>query len=349
MKVQGKDYRTIWMEGSTVSMIDQCLLPFDFRIYRAPSFRDTCMAIREMIVRGAGAIGAAGGYAMAQACLEAPSPGYEEFLDQARKEIESTRPTARDLFFTVAQVHRAGLRSSGEAVKIARELADKNAEDGKLIGEAGQDLIADGHCILTHCNAGWLGLVDYGSALAPVYLAHRSGKRIMVYIDETRPRNQGARLTAWELQQEKVPCRIIADNAAAYLMSIGEIDLVIVGADRIAANGDVANKIGTLAVALAAHTFKIPFYVAAPTSTFDLQCHDGSAIAIEERDPGEVLFIQGYHHGSERIIQVQTSAPDCLAINPAFDITPARFIRGIITEKGVIQPNHSSIQQVCTS
>lgn len=349
MKVQGKDYRTIWMEGSTISMIDQCLLPFDFRIHRTASFRDTCRAIREMNVRGAGAIGAAGGYAMAQACLEAPASGYKVFIDQARKEIESTRPTARDLFYAVAQVHQAGLHSPLDAMKLAHELADKNALDGKLIGEAGQDLIADGHRILTHCNAGWLGLVDFGSALAPVYLAHRSGKRIMVYIDETRPRNQGARLTAWELQQEKVPCRIIADNAGPYLMSIGEIDRVIVGADRIAANGDVANKIGTLAVALAAHTFHIPFYVAAPTSTFDLQCSDGSAIAIEERDPREVLFTQGYHAKSEQIIEVRTSAPYSLAFNPAFDITPARFIRGIITEKGVIEPYHSSIQQVLAS
>lgn len=347
MRVQGKDYRTIWMNGSSVCMINQLLLPYHFEIHETVTFRDTVAAIREMIVRGAGAIGAAAGFAMAQACLEAPSPGYAGFITRARKIIESARPTAHDLFQAVEKVFHSGLISPAEALSAAQEIADKNARDGRRIGEYGQHLIRDGCRIQTHCNAGWLGLVDYGSALAPVYLAHRSGKNLFVWVDETRPRNQGARLTAWELQQEKVPFAIIADSAAAWLMSKGETDLVIVGADRIALNGDVANKIGTLPLALAAREFRIPFYVAAPVSTFDITCPDGEAIIIEERDPDEVLYMKGFLREAGEITEVSVSPEGAEARNPAFDITPSGLITGIITEKGIITPDRASILTIC--
>jgi S-methyl-5-thioribose-1-phosphate isomerase len=330
-------------------MINQLLLPYRFEIYESSAFQETVRAIRDMVVRGAGAIGAAAGFAMAQACLEAPSPGYAGFIANARKIIESARPTAHDLFLAVEKVFQSGLISPGEALSAAQELADKNARDGKQIGEIGQHLIRDGYRIQTHCNAGWLGLVDYGSALAPVYLAHRSGKNLFVWIDETRPRNQGSRLTAWELQQEKVPCAIIADNAAAHLMSKGETDMVIVGADRIAINGDVANKIGTLSLAIAAREFRIPFYVAAPVSTFDVNCPDGGAIIIEERDPAEVLYMKGFQGETDEIAEVLVSAPGAEARNPAFDITPSGLITGIITEKGIITPEKASILKICNT
>ena len=343
MRVKGQDYRTIWMIGSKVCMINQLLLPYHFQLYESAAFIQTVDAIRVMVVRGAGAIGAAAGFAMAQACLEAPAANYAAFISHARKTIEASRPTAYDLFAAVEKVYQAGLTSPGAAVTAAQELADKNASDGRMIGETGQHLIHDGYRIQTHCNAGWLGFVDYGSALAPVYMAHRSGKKIHVWVDETRPLNQGARLTAWELQQENVPCTLIADNAAAHLMSRGETDLVIVGADRVALNGDVANKIGTLGLALAAREFRIPFYVAAPTSTFDVTSARGSAITIEERDPQEVLFVKGLHAETGAITEVRVSAPGAEAWNPAFDITPSGLITGLITEKGVITPDRESI------
>ncbi len=345
MKVQGKDYRTIWMEGSSVFMINQLLLPCRFEIYESRTYQETCTAICKMIVRGAGAIGAAAGYAMAQACLMAPSAEYLDFIAQAREVIETTRPTAHDLFFAARKVFEAGRISPGEALSMAQQIADKNAVDGKRIGEFGQELIPGGCRVQTHCNAGWLGFVDYGSALAPVYLAHRSGKKLFVWVDETRPRNQGARLTAWELQQENIPFAIIADHAGAYLMSKGEVDMVITGADRIAANGDVANKIGTMALALAAAEFHVPFYVAAPTSTFDLSCPDGAAIVIEERSPSEVLFIKGLRKGTDEMVEISVCPPGAQARNPAFDVTPARLIRGIITEKGIISPSRDTIRK----
>jgi S-methyl-5-thioribose-1-phosphate isomerase len=335
------------MIGSKVCMINQLLLPYRFEIYESSTFLGTVRAIRVMIVRGAGAIGAAAGFAMAQACMEAPSDGYADLIAGARKTLESSRPTARDLFAAVEKVYLAGLISPGEAVSAALQIADKNASDGRQIGEIGQQLIHDGCRIQTHCNAGWLGLVDYGSALAPVYLAHRSGKRLHVWINETRPRNQGARLTAWELLQENIPCTVIADNAAAHLMSRGETDLVIVGADRIALNGDVANKIGTLSLAIAAREFRIPFYVAAPTSTIDISSPDGGTFNIEERDPAEVLYVQGILRQSGTMAEVSVGIPGMEARNPAFDVTPSGLITGILTEKGIITPERESILGIC--
>lgn len=323
------------MEGSTVCMIDQNLLPFEFRIHRCRTFEETCHAIRTMIVRGAGALGAAAGYAMAQACMH---PGDDHYIDEiqaARTLIESTRPTARNLFYAVERVFEAGKKQRQTAVEAAQQIADEDAEASRKIGEYGASLIPDGAGIATHCNAGWLAFVDHGTALSPIYLSHDAGKRVFVYVDETRPRGQGARLTAWELNNAGIPHAIIPDNATAWYMAKGMIGLVIVGADRIAANGDVANKIGTLEKAIAAKHYGIPFYVAAPSSTFDPACPTGQDIIVEERDQDEVLYQEGLTREGKRE-RILVASPGSAALNPAFDITPAGLITGIITEKGIV-------------
>lgn len=351
MNVAGKHYRTIWMDGSSVFMIDQNALPFEFEIYEAKTFHETCHAIVTMITRGAGAIGAAAGFAMAQSFVEGArgegrGANYTNsqllFIENARKEIEATRPTARNLFYATERVYSAGLISVENALREAQLLANENITDAKQIGEYGSILIKNGSRILTHCNAGWLGFVDYGSALAPMYIAKEQGKDFFVYADETRPRNQGARLTAWELQNEGIPHKIVPDNAGAYLMSKGMIDFVIVGADRIAANGDAANKIGTFEKAIVAKEFGIPFFVAVPFSTIDFSISDGSKIQIEERNEDEVLTYTGSDSkGSMHTIRM--ASPGSHALNPAFDVTPARFIAGFITEKGIIKANELGI------
>ncbi len=331
MKVNGQHYRTVWLEGTTVHLIEQNLLPFQFKVHQAADYRETCRAIKTMIVRGAGAIGAAAGFAMAQALLAKADPL------QAKQEIEATRPTAQNLFYGVDRVFNAK-----DPAAEAQKIADEDAASCRQIGEFGSSLIKDGMKIETHCNAGWLAFVDYGSALAPIYAAHRGGKNLFVYADETRPRGQGARLTAWELRNEEVPHAIIADNAGASLMAQGKIDLVIVGADRIAANGDTANKIGTLEKAIAAREYGIPFYVAAPSSTIDRACPDGRAIPIEERSPDEVLYQTGLTDQGA-LARVLVCSPGSPALNPAFDVTPAKYITGLITERGIIDPRTTKI------
>ncbi len=344
MRVNGVEYRTVTMAGSTVRMVNQPKIPWQFEFIELPTHRDTAHAIRTMIVRGAGAIGAAAGYGMAQVALEAPDgAGFADYVRQGAETLRRTRPTAQDLFYAVQQVleaiEGAGSVSAARraAVEAAQALADENAAAGRAIGEQGAALIPDGARILTHCNAGWLAFVDWGSALAPIYVAARQGKRLFVYADETRPRCQGALLTAWELQGEGIPHAVISDNAAGRLMQTGQVDLVIVGADRVAANGDVANKIGTYEKALCAADCGVPFYVAAPSSTLDARCPDGATIPIEERDADEVLYVTGRSDGGE-LSRVRISHDQATACNPAFDITPARLIRAIITERGVYAP-----------
>ncbi|MFC1887922.1 S-methyl-5-thioribose-1-phosphate isomerase [Candidatus Cloacimonadota bacterium] len=345
MEVNGKNYRTVWMEGSSVFLIEQNLLPFEFKIYEAKDHFETCQAIKNMLVRGAGAIGSAAGFAMAQAFLESGKP---EYLAYAKNRIEATRPTAQNLFYATNLVYENAKSASDkkkEAVRTANYIADKDAEDSLLIGKHGNEIIPDNAGILTHCNAGWLAFTDFGTALSPIYLAYEQKKDIFVYADETRPRAQGARLTAWELNNAGIPHAIIPDNAAAYYMQQGKIDLVITGADRIAANGDTANKIGTLEKAICAHEFGIPFYIAAPTSTIDLNCKNGDMIEIEERDPREVLFQQG-PDGNGKITEIRVASPGSNALNPAFDVTPAKLISGIITEKGIIKASQSAIVEI---
>ncbi|MFH1364067.1 MAG: S-methyl-5-thioribose-1-phosphate isomerase [Candidatus Aenigmatarchaeota archaeon] len=348
MKVEGKDYRTVWFEGTSVFLIEQNLLPFEFKIHESKTHKDTHDAIKTMIVRGAGAIGGTAGFGMAQAFLEAPEEGFWEYVDAAKKYLESARPTAQNLFYATNRVYEAAKTSDNPkqvAVEEAQKIADEDSESCKKIGEYGNQLIRDGFNIETHCNAGWLAFVDHGSALSPIYEAHRSGKKIFVYADETRPRSQGARLTAWELKNEEVPHVILPDNAGAHMMSHGKIDMVIVGSDRIAANGDVANKIGTFEKAIVAKEFGIPFYVAAPTSTIDPNCPSGKDIPIEERSEDEVLYQTGPNReGRQETILV--ASPGSKAMNPAFDVTPAKYVTGIITEKGIIKPNVEEIRKI---
>ncbi|HHX63304.1 MAG TPA: S-methyl-5-thioribose-1-phosphate isomerase [Chloroflexi bacterium] len=345
MQVEGVPYRTVWMEGRTVRMVNQSLIPHRFEIIDLPTHRETAHAIQTMIVRGAGAIGAAAGYGMAQVVLEAPDgPEFDRYVEQGAETLRRTRPTAQDLFYAINRVLEAARKAGSvataraAAVEVATAMADANAAAGEAIGRHGADLIPDGARILTHCNAGWLAFVDWGSALAPIYMAARQGKRVFVYVDETRPRCQGALLTAWELHNEGVEHAIIADNAAGYFMRRGEIDLAIVGADRIAANGDVANKIGTYEKALCAAAHDIPFYVAAPTSTIDPDCPTGDDTPIEERDEDEVLYAVGRNDEGE-ICRVRLAHDAAHARNPAFDITPARYVRAIITQYGVHSPD----------
>jgi len=330
------------MEGHTVFYIDQNRLPFDFIINKATSYEACCVAIREMQIRGAGAIGAMAGFAMAVACMESVRTASPDLIRIARREIESTRPTARNLFYAAEQVAEAGGRSPEEAVKAAFRVADRDAADSQQIGEYGNSLIADGCRILTHCNAGWLAFVDFGTALSPIYRAHQAGKKVFVYAGETRPRSQGARLTAWELFQEGIPHVIIPDHAGASLMAQGKVDLVLTGADRIAANGDTANKIGTLEKAIVAREYGIPFYIAAPTSTFDLACASGEEIEIEERSEEEVLFQEGPDEAGV-LRRIRVASPGSHALNPAFDVTPAKYITGFITERGIIEASESAI------
>ena len=348
MKVNGKDYRTVWMEKSAVMVINQRLLPHKFEIKALSNHIETAEAIRDMTVRGAGAIGAAAGYGMAQVFLEAPSeePRRSVYIQQGYERLKNTRPTAKDLFYAIERVKQAGLAGSArDAVAEAERIADNYIRAAELIGKYGAELISDGMTILTHCNAGWLAFVDWGSALAPIYFAHRADKKVSVIVDETRPRCQGARLTAWELQAEGIAVKIIADNAAGFLMRRGQIDIVITGADRIAANGDVANKIGTYEKALCAKANGIPFYVAAPASTFDLDCANGWDIPIEQRHDDEVLYANGLSD-SGQITRVRIAPQGVGAINLAFDVTPAELIDGIITEYGIIKPTPDQIEKI---
>lgn len=354
MRVGNKEWRTVWMEGGVVRMINQPLLPHRFEIYDAQTHEQTALAIREMIVRGAPAIGAAGAFGLAQVYREAPrGSGRGEFIERGLRLLASTRPTAQNLFHALNSVRRAvesvaADRQAEVAYESARAFADADAEACRRIGVFGAELIPDGAMILTHCNAGWLACVDWGTALAPIYAAHRTGKKIRVLSDETRPRCQGANLTAWELMQEGVPVEIIADNAAGYFLRRGEISLVITGTDRVAANGDVVNKIGTYEKAVVARENGVPFYVALPTSTIDPDCPDGDAVPIEERDENEVLCARGIDE-SGKMQTVRITPAGAHARNPAFDVTPAALVKSLITERGIFPASSEGIARCMKS
>ncbi len=315
---QAKEMRAIWMERGKVLLIDQRILPHRFEVIEAATVEEVAVSIENMTIRGAPSIGAAGAYGMAIA----QETGMD--LHEAAARLKRTRPTAFDLFFAVDRM----LATGGNLLTEAQKYADSIAEKCRLIGEHGNSLINDGFTVLTHCNAGALATIDYGTALSPIRAAHRFGKRIHVFADETRPRLQGAALTSWELVQEGIPHDIIPDNAAGHFMQRGEVDIVIVGADRIAANGDFANKIGTYEKAVLAKENGIPFYTAAPVSTFDFSLESGMDIPIEERGQDEVRYV-----GKELICPKSATAR-----NPAFDMTPARYVTGIITEAGIFKP-----------
>ncbi len=356
MNVNGKHYRTIWMEDGKVRIIDQRNLPHEFIIENLETVEDVARAIRDMHIRGAGAIGAAAGFGMYIAAMEAPAEGMDDYIREAGERLKATRPTAVNLRWAVErQLSEISRGKPGEKREIARmvaqEIADEDAEYCRRIGEHGLRIIEElgqkkgGPVnILTHCNAGWLAFVDYGTATAPIYAAHERGIPVHVWVDETRPRNQGARLTAWELGQHGVPHTVISDNTGGHLMQNGMVDMVIVGSDRTTYTGNVANKIGTYLKALAARDNNVPFYVALPSSTLDWRTRGGKEIPIEERGSDEVRFAQGMCEGSlKRVLLTPEKSP---AANYAFDVTPARLVTGLITERGICKPEESEIRRM---
>ncbi len=349
MKVDGVHYRSIWVEpdGATIGIIDQTRLPYQFETLKLTTREQAAHAIRSMQVRGAPLIGATAAYGLALAVAEDPSDGA---LDAAVKLLAETRPTAVNLFWAlerarreIAAVNPADRRAA--AYKVASDIAEDDVATCAAIGRNGLGLIRQAVekrqgkrvNILTHCNAGWLATVDWGTALAPIYLAHDQGLDIHVWVDETRPRNQGASLTAWELGRHGVPHTVIADNAGGHLMQHGQVDLCIVGTDRTTANGDVCNKIGTYLKALAAHDNGVPFYVGLPHSTIDWTLTDGvRQIPIEERAETELTELTGKTRDG-RIETIRVVAEGSKGGNPAFDVTPARLVTRLITERGVCE------------
>lgn len=361
MKINDKPYRTIWLDEnnpSLVKIIDQRLLPHQFVVEELRTVEDCATAIRDMHVRGAGLIGAAAGFGMYLAQLQSP-PDDADYLRQAAELLIATRPTARNLAWAVNRMQQAVYEESTPAARErralteARKIADEDAEYCRRLGEHGLEIIKDisrrkqGPVnILTHCNAGWLAFVDYGSATAPIYAAQKAGIDLHVWVDETRPWLQGSRLTAWELGQQGVPHTLIADNTGGHLMQHGMVDLIIVGTDRTTRCGDVANKIGTYLKALAAHDNGVPFYVALPSSTFDWQICDGLAeIPIEERSDTEIRYISGALDNGE-ISRVAIAPPHTRGANYGFDVTPARLISGLITERGICGANEKEITRL---
>ena len=348
MKISGKHYRTIWPQGDgAVEIIDQTKLPHRFETRTLRDVADAGHAIKAMIVRGAPLIGAAAAYGMALAMREDAS---DEALDRAHDLLLETRPTAVNLHWALKRM-RDLLRNRprGERAQLAWEeaarIADEDVETCRSIGEHGLKILREAAAkkngqtsnktlnVLTHCNAGWLACVDWGTALAPLYMAHDAGIPLHVWVDETRPRNQGASLTAFELGGHGVKHTIIADNAGGHYMQAGDVDLCIVGTDRVTANGDVANKIGTYLKALAAHDNAVPFYVALPSSTIDWTLQSGRNIPIEERSSDELLKMTG-RLPDGGLATVEIAAPGSPGANPGFDVTPARLVTGFITERG---------------
>ena len=351
MKINNTPFRTIWPDPRLkfVNIIDQTLLPHRFEVIRIHSVEAMELAIRTMQVRGAPLIGAAAAYGVALAMLHDDS---DESLDMACNALIASRPTAVNLQWAVERMrqHLAGIttRRNLAAWREAATICEEDVTTNHSIGQHGLALIrklADEKKetlnILTHCNAGWLATVDWGTALAPIYAAHEAGIKVHVWVDETRPRNQGASLTAWELVQHGIPHTVISDNAGGHLMQRGQVDMVIVGADRVTASGDVCNKIGTYLKALAAFDNGIPFYAAVPSPTIDWSIADGSLIPIEERSEDEVATMQGRLIDGQdvsEIVKIRVVPEGSACANPAFDVTPARLVTGIITERGACNP-----------
>jgi methylthioribose-1-phosphate isomerase len=364
VKVDGQHFRTIWLkpdDEGVVQLIDQRFLPHRFVIEEIRTVEQMETAIREMHVRGAGLIGASAGYGMYLAAIEAAArptaAEVDEQLTHAAAQLKATRPTAVNLSWAVERQLKniADGKNAAEkvalALRIARSIADEDAEHCRMIGQHGLELIRKiagkkaGRPVnvLTHCNAGWLAFVDHGSATAPIYAAHDSELPVHVWVAETRPRNQGSKLTAWELGEHKVPHTIIADSASGHLMQRGAVDLVIVGTDRTTLSGDVANKIGTYLKALAAKDNDVPFYVALPSSSFDWGLCDGlKEIPIEERSADEVKRADGWFEGQQ--VEVRIAPEGSPAANYGFDVTPAHLVTGLITERGVCEANEKSIR-----
>ena len=350
MKVDGKDMRPIWLgeDGQTVQVIDQRRLPHELVVLDLNEVDDVIMAIQEMVVRGAPLIGVTAAYGVFIAALNAKGrPDSGAFFEKECARIKAARPTAINLIWGVERVSAVvkgldGVPRIDTARDEAGRIAWEEVENCRLIGEHGAAIVDEisrrknrqAVNILTHCNAGWLACVEYGTATAPMYAAFNRGLDIHIWVDETRPLNQGARLTAWELGKHGIDHTLITDNAGGHLMQHGMVDLVIVGTDRTTHTGDVANKIGTYLKALAAHDNQVPFYVALPSSTFDWELKNGlTDIPIEERDPDEIRYVQGLHQ--DEVKKVMISPETSRAANHAFDVTPARLVTWFITEMGV--------------
>ena len=337
-----------WKDGK-VFLIDQRKLPLKYKIINCSSYQEVAEAIKKMKIRGAPAIGVAAAFGIALAAYSSKADTYKEFsldMEEAKKCLALTRPTAVNLFWALERMtNLINIKKDVDLFKLkdiilqeAKDIAREDIEINKAMGRYGASLIKDGDNILTHCNAGALATVDHGTALGVIRTVFNEGKKIHVYVDETRPVLQGARLTAWELMQEKIPFTLIADNMAGFLMSQKKINLIIVGADRIARNGDVVNKIGTYSLSVLARENKVPFYVAAPISTIDVSLSSGKEIPIEERNPKEITHLLGK----------QIAPTGVKVFNPAFDLTPHRYVEAIITEKGIIRkPFEKNIKLVC--
>ncbi|MCR9289739.1 MAG: S-methyl-5-thioribose-1-phosphate isomerase [Bacteroidetes bacterium] len=365
MNINGKAFRTIWVnpeDPQIIQIIDQRWLPHKLVIEDLKTLEDVTIAIRDMHLRGAPLIGSAAAFGMYIAALEAPEKNPHEYLNNACRELKNTRPTAVNLAYAVDKSWNAiqPINSKTEiekrALKIALEITEESVQHCQKIGSFGLQLIEEISIkkggkpvnILTHCNAGWFACVDFGTATAPIYAAHDKGIDVHVWVDETRPRNQGARITAFELLNHGVPHTVIPDNVGGHLMQHEMVDLVIVGSDRTTVTGDVANKIGTYLKALAAFDNQVPFYVALPSSTIDWNLKDGlKEIPIEQRDSEEVKYIQGLDN--KEIRQVLLTPKESPATNYAFDVTPARFVTGLITEKGICQASKQGILNLFSS
>ncbi|WP_421914084.1 S-methyl-5-thioribose-1-phosphate isomerase [Mesorhizobium sp.] len=357
MNVGDRHYRTIWLshDGRSIEIIDQRWLPHDFRIETIGTVAGIATAIRDMWVRGAPLIGVTAAYGVAMRMADDPS---DEALDAVWETLHETRPTAINLRWALDEMRRflrplPAEKRAEAAYRRAAEIADEDVGLNRAIGANGLAIIkaiaarkqpGETVNILTHCNAGWLATVDYGTATSPIYLAVEAGIPVHVYVDETRPRNQGAQLTAWEMAGHGVPHTLIVDNAGGHLMQRGAIDMVIVGTDRTTADGDVCNKIGTYLKALAAADNDVPFYVALPSPTIDWTVHDGlTEIPIEERSGDEVSLVWG-KTADGKIAQVRVSPEATPAANPAFDVTPARLVTGLITERGVAKASREGLK-----
>jgi len=359
MKINGQHQRTIWRHADNseqIQIIDQRSLPHEIVIETLIEPEDFGRAIREMHVRGAPLIGATGAYGLYAAALKASDTHFAEEVHGAKKMLQETRPTAVDLFYCLDRVDQAMQTVETDAEKRAKAgeeadaIVDESAEHCRMIGVHGLPLIEAIHAqnpdrpvnILTHCNAGWIACIDWGTATAPIYAAHNKGIPVHVWVDETRPRNQGARITAFELGHHGVPHTVIPDNTGGHLMQHGMVDLVFVGTDRTTITGDVANKIGTYLKALAAHDNGVPFYVTLPSSTFDWNLRDGlREIPIEERNPEEVRRIQGLVDGEiKSVLLTPEFSP---AVNYGFDVTPARLVTKLVTERGICDASEPGI------
>jgi methylthioribose-1-phosphate isomerase len=354
MKVAGVPYRSVWREAERVAIIDQTRLPFEFHTLRLGSCEEVAHAIRSMQVRGAPLIGATAAYGMA---LAMSANASDANLAQAANVLVKTRPTAINLCWALGRMTRV-LQAlvpparADAAWKEAEAIADEDISLNLAIGQHGLPLLREVAKrksevnVLTHCNAGWLATVDVGTALAPIYLAHDAGIPLHVWVDETRPRNQGL-LTAWELTEHGVPNTLVADNAGGHLMQRGQVDLVMVGADRVTGSGDVCNKIGTYLKALAAKDCGVPFYAAVPSPTIDWEIRDAMAdIPIEERSSDELLVVRGQQAAEQRSSQVRIAPLHARAANPAFDVTPARLVTGIITDLGLATPTRKGLDKL---